>query len=87
MFVMRQPRGTHGSTHRERRAHIETKGREDIDVAHKDRAAHIWSENATLLTGVAWRYMKVPQADFTKLQATELSEIALILGSAEAPSP
>jgi len=30
---------------------LETKGREDTDVAHKDRAAHIWCENATLLTG------------------------------------
>ena len=32
---------------------IETKGREDIDVVHKDRAATIWCENATLLTGFA----------------------------------
>ena len=32
---------------------IETKGQENIDVAHKDRAATIWCENATLLTGSA----------------------------------
>ncbi len=25
---------------------IETKGREDVDVAHKDRAAQIWCENS-----------------------------------------
>ena len=31
---------------------IETKGQENIDVAHKDRAATIWCENATLLTDV-----------------------------------
>ena len=30
---------------------IETKGQENIDVAHKDRAATIWCENASLLTG------------------------------------
>ena len=29
---------------------IETKGREDVDVSHKDRAAKLWCENATLLT-------------------------------------
>lgn len=59
---------------------VETKGREDIDVAHKDRAAGIWCENATLLTEVAWQYMKVPQAEFAKLQAAELSDVALIFG-------
>jgi type III restriction enzyme len=56
---------------------IETKGREDIDVAHKDRAALIWCESATLLTGTAWRYVKVPQAEFGKLQAGELTDVVL----------
>jgi type III restriction enzyme len=60
---------------------IETKGREDIDVAHKDRAAGIWCENATLLTGVEWRYMKVPQVDFAKLQPVELSDARLAFGT------
>jgi type III restriction enzyme len=77
-FVAVQDEGTHYL--------IETKGREDIDVARKDRAAGIWCENATLLAGVAWRYVKVPQADFTKLQATELSELALIFGSGDGTS-
>ncbi|MDP8930725.1 MAG: DEAD/DEAH box helicase family protein [Actinomycetota bacterium] len=58
---------------------IETKGREDIDVAHKDRAAQIWCENATLLTGVDWGYIKVPQTEFGKLQPTELAEVKLAL--------
>jgi type III restriction enzyme len=57
---------------------IETKGREDIDVAHKDRAAGIWCENATLLTDVPWTYMKVLQTEFAKLQASDLSDIVLI---------
>jgi type III restriction enzyme len=56
---------------------IETKGREDIDVAHKDRAALIWCESATLLTGTAWRYVKVPQVEFTKLQASDLADAVL----------
>ena len=56
---------------------IETKGREDVDVAHKDRAALIWCESATLLTGTPWHYVKVPQAEFTKLQPSELNEVRL----------
>ena len=63
------------------RAHtgvIETKGREDIDVAHKDRAARIWCENASLLTGTAWRYLKVPQGEFTKLQPSGFAEVCIV---------
>jgi hypothetical protein len=37
---------------------IETKGRDDIDVANEDRAAVIWCENATLLTDTVWSYIK-----------------------------
>ncbi|MCL5266747.1 MAG: hypothetical protein M1469_01420 [Bacteroidetes bacterium] len=54
---------------------IETKGREDVDVANKDRAAMLWCENATRLTGTNWRYIKVPQRDFEELQATELEDL------------
>jgi len=68
-FVARLSDGTHYL--------IETKGREDIDVVHKDRAARIWCENATLLTAVAWRYVKVPQGDFGKLHAGDFSELLL----------
>jgi hypothetical protein len=57
---------------------VETKGREDVDVAHKDRAAQIWCENATLLTGAEWRYLKVPQKEFEKLQPEELAELTYL---------
>jgi type III restriction enzyme len=60
---------------------IETKGQENIDVAHKDRAATIWAENATLLTGTTWIYFKVPQIEFGHLQARELSDAVLAFGS------
>jgi type III restriction enzyme len=56
---------------------IETKGREDIDVAFKDRAARMWCENASLLTGTSWMYLKIPQNDYAKLQPTELAEVEL----------
>ena len=60
---------------------IETKGQENIDVAHKDRAATIWCENATLLTETTWSYVKIPQIEFGKLQPTVLSDAAVVFGS------
>ncbi len=60
---------------------IETKGQENIDVAHKDRAATIWCENATLLTDVMWSYMKVPQVEFGKLQPHALSDAVVVFES------
>jgi type III restriction enzyme len=59
----------------DRRYLIETKGREDIDVANKDRAATLWCENATRLTGDHWQYIKVPQKEYEKLQADELADL------------
>ncbi|HLK55290.1 MAG TPA: hypothetical protein VKU00_01920, partial [Chthonomonadaceae bacterium] len=60
---------------------IETKGREDLDVAHKDRAAGIWCENATLLTGTPWQYLKVPQSEFDKLQPTGYADLLVFVSS------
>ena len=60
---------------------IETKGREDLDVAHKDRAARIWCENATLLLGTPWNYLKVPQPEFGKLQPGNFAELAIAFGT------
>ncbi len=59
---------------------IETKGREDVDVAFKDRAARIWCENATLLTGIPWDYVKVPQSEFEHLRPEDLSDLVLAFG-------
>jgi len=60
---------------------IETKGREDPDVAHKDRAARLWCENATQLTGQEWRYLKVPQAGFDKLQPVSYADLVVFEAS------
>ena len=54
---------------------IETKGREDIDVKHKDRAAELWCENATTLTGTRWAYRKVLQKEFEKLQPSDFEDL------------
>jgi type III restriction enzyme len=60
---------------------LETKGREDIDVKHKDRAAQLWCENASRLTGTEWVYQKVMQKEFEKLQPGDFEDlIALEIG-------
>lgn len=62
---------------------IETKGREDPDVAHKDRAAALWCENASMLTPHRWSYLKVPQAGFEKLQPASFVELSVFAGPVE----
>ena len=54
---------------------IETKGQELLEVAFKDRAAQMWCENATILTGQQWRYIKVPQKEYQKLQPVEFYDL------------
>jgi type III restriction enzyme len=61
---------------------LETKGREDTDVACKDRAAQGWCDTATTLTGTTWRFIKVPQAEFEKLRPSTLAELQLLAASA-----
>lgn len=53
---------------------IETKGREDRDVLNKDRAAQLWVDSATALTGQEWAYVKVRQTEFQQLQPTDFAE-------------
>jgi type III restriction enzyme len=43
---------------------LETKGREDVNVAHKDEAVKLWCQKISAQTGQDWRYMKVSQALF-----------------------
>jgi type III restriction enzyme len=57
---------------------IETKGMESAEVSQKDAAANNWCENASTLTGVAWRYMKVPQKGFEVLQPRRLADLAAL---------
>ncbi len=46
---------------------IETKGRENVDVRHKDSAALNWCQTAAVFTGKSWSYMKVLQNVFEDL--------------------
>jgi len=51
---------------------------ETEEVKHKDRAATNWCENVTTLTEKTWKYQKVPQKDFERLQPDSLSDLAAI---------
>lgn len=54
---------------------IETKGREDIEVAMKDSAAQNWCDTATELTDTKWNYLKVLQKEFEQLHPENFEEL------------
>lgn len=54
---------------------IETKGREDIDVANKDRRIIAWCQDATNLTKNRWSFIRVDQEAFEKFRFKSLSEL------------
>jgi len=54
---------------------IETKGREDIEVKLKDRAAINWCKTASELTKTKWQYLKVMQNDFETLHPENFAEL------------
>ena len=66
-FVTRTKDGTHWL--------IETKGREDLEVKRKDEAAQRWCANATALTDVSWKYLKVPQKEYETLHPATFEEL------------
>jgi type III restriction enzyme len=43
---------------------VEAKGLADLDVPHKDERATRWAVDATVATGVRWRYLRVDQELF-----------------------
>ena len=59
---------------------VETKGLEDVNVANKDRAAKLWCENTTRLTGKPWDYVKVLQTEYKNLQATQFADLLVLAG-------
>jgi len=54
---------------------LETKGQQTEDVSHKDHAATMWCENATVLTSTKWRYLKVMQKVFENLRPELLEDL------------
>ncbi|HWE38049.1 MAG TPA: DEAD/DEAH box helicase family protein [Isosphaeraceae bacterium] len=57
---------------------IETKGLEDVNVAHKARAARLWCENATMLTSTPWAFLMVRQNDYNGLRPTEFADLSAL---------
>ena len=57
---------------------VETKGLEDTNVANKDRAAQLWCENATRLTGNRWAYLKVLQTAYKQLQPNRFEDLHVL---------
>ncbi len=54
---------------------IETKGREDLDVPRKARAAIEWCKSASK-TGADWHYLYVPQGVFEQMRGNSVEELA-----------
>jgi type III restriction enzyme len=57
---------------------VETKGLEDTNVANKDRAAQLWCENTTKLSGQSWAYVKVLQTAYNQLQPTQFEDLLVL---------
>jgi type III restriction enzyme len=56
----------------------ETKGLEDINVANKDRAAQLWCENATQLTGKPWAFVKILETAYKQLQPSRFEDLLVL---------
>jgi type III restriction enzyme len=54
---------------------LETKGAETLEVSFKDKAAKLWCENATALSGIEWKYLKIPQKNMKTLKPDALEDL------------
>jgi type III restriction enzyme len=57
---------------------VEAEGLEDVSVANKERAARLWCQNTTRLTGKPWTYLNVLQTEFDRLQPWSFSELSAL---------
>ncbi|MBW2040163.1 MAG: DEAD/DEAH box helicase family protein [Deltaproteobacteria bacterium] len=58
---------------------IETKGREDVDVWHKDKRIKKWCKDATGLSGRKWSFIRVDQEEFEKYRFKSIKELSSAL--------
>ena len=54
---------------------IETKGRVDVDVEHKDNRAEQWCKDVNQLTGGKWSYLRVDQEEFERYRFKSIKEL------------
>lgn len=62
---------------------METKGFEDVNVINKKRAATLWCENTSILTGKPWDFVMVRQKEYEYLRPMSFNDL-LILQSRDA---
>jgi len=62
-------------TREKERMIIETKGREDVDVEHKDKRIRLWCEDATNLMGIKWSFIRVDQEGFEKYRFKSIKQL------------
>ena len=60
---------------------VETKGRVDVDVEHKDARIKIWCEDASNLTGEKWKFVRVDQKLFERYKFKNMIKIIDLLHS------
>ena len=54
---------------------IETKGYEDENVVLKDAEAKNWCKNATEFTDQTWKFLKVADSSFRKIQPKSFKQL------------
>ncbi len=54
---------------------VETKGREDVDVAAKDLQAKRWAKEASKRTNEVWEFLRVDQKEFEKARYSSFEEL------------
>ncbi len=64
---------------------VETKGREDENVAHKTASIEAWCEKISQQTGQVWRYLKVPQKKFDASPARYFQALTAEITNQEGP--
>jgi len=62
---------------------IETKGREFEDTDRKDQAIKKWCMDAERNSGKKWKYLKVPQAEFDRLEVKDFEGLVKALSGSE----
>lgn len=65
---------------------VETKGMEDIEVAHKDRRARRWCRDASSLSGRDWAYEKVRQRVFDAFSGDSVDGLRRFIAAGEGQS-
>jgi len=64
------------ATDKKERLIIETKGLVDVDVEHKDKRIKQWCEDATMLSGEKWSFIRINQEEFEKHKFNSIKELS-----------